>query len=263
MKKALIAIMILGTALAPTAAFAQTDDAPTDRSTDSTVDQVRETDEVRDSVRHDLDAIKERALEAIDVRVEALTNAITRLGQNQHVEPEHARALIDDYEFHIRGLEALVEPIKAAETAEELRPLVESIVTEHWVFALQIPKGMLTVASDSIMDATENFESMFERIASILERLEGAGINLPGATALLAEAEASTATAAELAAPVPDLVLPISVTEMPEAGETLRAAHADIRAAHDHLVDARQNIREIVEIVKRALDDTDVATDAA
>ncbi len=259
MKKTLVAAMILGTVLVPSTAFAQSDDAP-ERTDQTRTTDVREVDQVRDRV--DLEEAKARALEAIDKRVVALTDAIARIEANEHVEPEHARALIDDYEFHIRGLEALVGPIEEAETAEELRPLVESIVLEHWVFALQIPKGKLTVASDTILDATEHFDTAYARIENVLAELEEQGINLPGADALLEEARGLTEAAAELVSPIPDTVLAIAVEEMPEAREPLEAARADVRAAHDNLVQARENVREIVSIIKEALG-TDAGTDAA
>ena len=272
MKKLMVAVMVLGAVLVPSAAFAQTDDAPADRAqpaqqtdqaqTDQT-DQTRPTDQVRDGERDvDLDRVKKHALEAIAKRVEALTSAIARVSENPHLEPEHARVLVEDYEFHIAGLERLIEPIEAAETAEELRPLVESIVVDHWVFALQIPKGMLTVASDSITDATEHFNSVYERIENVLAELAEKGIELPEAEELLAESKRLTGNAAELVAPIPDIVLAITVEEMPEARETLEAARADVRAAHDNLVDARENVHQIVRIIKDALG-SDVVSDQA
>lgn len=261
MKKTLVAMMVLATVLVPSAAIAQTDDATADRP--AQVEQAPETDQASDAERHlDLERVKEHALEAITKRVEALTKAIERLEANQHVTPEHARTLIDDYEFHIRGLEALVAPIEAAETPEELRPLVESIVKEHWVFALQIPKGALTVASDSIIDATEHFSTVYERIENVLADLAEQGVELPEAEELLAESQRLTSEAADLVVSVPDTVLAIGVEEMPEARETLEAAREDVRAAHDNLVNARENVHQIIRIIKDALG-SDGVTDAA
>jgi len=260
MKKTIVAMMLLGTVLVPSAAFAQTDDASTDRP----VAQTDQADPARDTAERDLnlDQVKENALEAITKRVEALTKAIDRLEANEHVTPEHARVLIDDYEFHIVGLEALVGPIEAAETLEELRPLVESIVKDHWVFALQMPKGGLTVASDSITDATEHFTMVYERISNALADLAERGIELPEAEELLAESEVLTTEAANLVAPIPDTVLAIGVEEMPEARSTLEAAREDVRSARGNLVDARENVHQIIRIIKDALG-SDGVTDAA
>lgn len=260
MKKTMVATLLVGTLLVPSAALAQTDEASPDRP----VAQTDQADPVRDTAERDLnlDQVKENALEAITKRVEALTKAIDRIGANQHVTPEHARTLIDDYEFHIRGLEALVVPIEEAETLEELRPLVESIVKEHWVFALQIPKGALTVASDSITDATEHFSSVYERISNVLADLAERGIELPEAEELLAASEELTNEAAALVAPVPDTVLAITVEEMPEARSTLEAAREDVRSARDNLVESRENVQQIIRIIKDALG-SDEVTDAA
>ena len=49
---------------------------------------------------------------------------------------------------------------------------------------------------------------------------------------------------------------------MPEARETLEAARADVRTAHDNLVDARENVHQIVRIIKDALG-SDVVSDQA
>lgn len=256
MKRTFIVTMVVAALLAPTAALAQTDDSSTDRA-----DQVRDAaeDQVRDL---SIDDIKRHALAAIDKRVDALGGAIERVEQNRHVEPDHARALIDDYQFHIRGLESLVEPIEEAETVEELRPLVESIVVEHWVFALQIPKGMLIVASDSITDATEHFADAYERIQNALAQLAETGIELPEAEELLSEAQSWTDTAAATVAPIPDTVLSITVEQMPGARETLEAARADVRSAHGYLVDARENVQEIIRLIKDAVG-SDELSDAA
>ncbi len=62
--------------------------------------------------------------------------------------------------------------------------------------------------------------------------------------------------------PIPDIVLAITVEEMPEARSTLEAARADVRSAHDNLVQARENVREIIRIIKDAVG-SDRATDAA
>lgn len=262
MKKTVVAMMLLGAMLVPSAALAQTDDPSTDRATQA--EPVEQPDLARDTAERDLDLdrVKEHALEAIAKRVEALSKAIERLGENQHVTAEHARTLIDDYEFHIRGLEALVAPIEAAESLAELRPLVESIVHEHWVFALQIPKGALTVASDSIIDATGHFASAYERLSNVLAALAEQGIELPEAEELLAESERLTNASAELVTPIPDTVLAITVEEMPEARSTIEAAREDVRSAHANLVEARENVQEIIRIIKEVIRG-DRATDAA
>lgn len=259
MKRSFVAILVAAAVLAPSAAIAQ----ETDQARDT---NVRETDQARDEVRDrdvDLDEVKKRALEAIAKRVEALTNAIGRIEANEHIEPEHARVLIEDYEFHIAGLERLVEPIEEAETAEELRPLVESIVVDHWVFALQIPKGKLTVAADATVDATEHFAGVFERIANVLEQLAERGIELPEAEELLDEAERLTAAAAETAGAIPAVVLAIQVEEMPEARSVLEAAHEDLRGAHANLVDARENVHQIIRIIKDAVGSDAGGSDAS
>lgn len=263
MKRTFVAILAAAAVLAPTAAIAQETDQARETDQVREADQVRDGDQVRDrEVDRDFDDVKERALEAIAKRVEALSNAIGRIEANEHVEPDHARALIEDYEFHIAGLERLVEPIEEAETPEELKPLVESIVVEHWVFALQIPKGKLTVAADSTVDATEHFSGVFERIENVLAQLSERGIELPEAEQLLDEAERLTAAAAETAGAIPAVVLAIQVEEMPEARSVLEAAHEDLRGAHGNLVDARENVHQIIRIIKDAVGSDEARSDA-
>lgn len=244
MKRTTLTAAILAALLVvPTAAYAQTGDAPSDQSTD------------RQAEFHDqFEEAKERVLEALDKRVRALGEAIEGVNASEHLTAEHAATLIADYEFHRNGLEELRPSVEAAATPEELHLLAEQIVHEHWVFALQIPKGRLTHAADVIADASIHAGEVSVAFGEVLAELEAAGINVDEGWELLADMDELLGTALGLAEPVPSIVLGISVSEMPGASATIEQARVDIRAAHDTMLEVRDTATELRNFIRSVID---------
>lgn len=236
-----MALLLAAMMAVPTAALAQTDEV-----TDAPV--------VTDRVHDEFAGAKRHLLAALDRRVAALEGATVRAAEAPHLTPEHLATLTADYAFHIDGLRALRPEIEAATTPGQLHELGEKLVQEHWVFALQIPKGRLTNAADIIADAASQSVEVIARFDAALAELERLGIDVDEGWELLLELETQVARAEATAAPVPRTVLSIAVSEMPAASSTIEGARQDIRSAHDSIREAHGTARELAEFIRSVID---------
>lgn len=202
----------------------------------------------------DFDEAQERVLEAVDKRVEALDRALIEVAESEYLTADHAATLTADYEFHRAGLLELRPEIEAATTGEELRVLAEQVWKEHWVFALQIPKGRLTHGADVILHATSQASDVADQFDEALDELAASGVDIEQGERLLNELRDHISSAAGRAAPVPDLVLAIDVTEMPDAGSTLQQSRDDILIARDRMHDARDAAHELADFIRSSMD---------
>ncbi len=259
MKRYVTALLVALMMAMPTAAMAQTDtppDSPTDTApSDQVTDQATDRQRDAETDRHrDLAPAKAKVLRSIDVRISALDAALVRVEGSHHLTAAHQATLMADYRFHRNGLADLRIKVEEAETLAELAPLAKQVIVEHWIFALQIPKGRLTNGADAVADASVKAERVSDEFAQVLARLEANGVNVEEGWELLDDFNAEVGEAQALAAPVPDLVLAIEVGQMPGAKSTLDSARADLRKAHGSLTEARSIARQLVEFIRSVVD---------
>ena len=250
MKRTATTLLIALMMALPATAYAQADG-----STDQPADRVAAQDDgERDAAIRDHRVTKERALRAVDVRVAALGEAIVRVADSSHLTAAHQATLTAGYGFHLDGLVELRGEIEAAESPEQLAPLVIEIVEEHWVFALQIPKGRLTHAADIIVEAAATADLVGAEFAVLLAELEAAGFEVGEGWELLDLFNLQLQDAQVLAEPIPDAVLSIEVGDMPGASTILEAARADVRAAHELMLGIRHTAGELAEFLRNIID---------
>lgn len=245
-----MAVVAAVTMVSPVAAFAQETDQPVN---DRPVTHQPVTDEATDR-RHDFDGSKQRALAAIDKRLEAIDRAEQAVETNGHLKPNHAAQLGAELAKHERELIDLRSDIEAAETRAELAELVPLIVTEHWVFAMLIPKTKLVIGADVVDDAVERANEFGETVQDVIDRLSEAGVDMTAAQAELDAALGAVADADAAAAGVPGAVLPIGPEDMPGASETIRAAKADLDSAASSLRSAHAHFAAAVELIRQSFD---------
>ncbi|MBK5266736.1 MAG: hypothetical protein JJE47_04820 [Acidimicrobiia bacterium] len=255
MKRFTTALLVALMMAMPSVAMAQTDTPTDERNRETVADQSTDqpTDQRTDRAR-DLEKAKAAVLRSIDVRIAALDAALVRVEGAAHLTAAHQATLTADYRFHRDELASLRGEVEAAETLLELAPLGKAVVEEHWIFALQIPKGRLTNAADVVAGVTVKAGRVSDELTQVLARLESNGINVEKGWELLEDFNAEVADAQQLAAPIPDIVLAIQVTQMPGAKSTLDSARADLRHAHGSLTEARSIARELVQFIRSVVD---------
>ncbi len=214
-------------AATPATALAQTDVTPT-----TAVERSAEHPE------RDIDAVKERALAAIDRRLDRLARLREAVESNDHVTADHAAALLTEYERTDSGLRALADQIRAAQTADELRDLIPRIATDFRVYVLVTPKTWEVLVADTMGDVADRFDEVAAKIADAIDRAEEAGYDVGEARAALEEMESFTAEASRLAGGVAPAVLDLTPADWPAL------AWVALGAPHDDLVAAREAFRQ-------------------
>ncbi len=242
--------MVAALFAAPTAAFAQTDEAPEDRA--QTVEPGSERPE---HGRHGIDEVKRRALAAIERRLETIERLTARVENSRHVTDDHESALVRDLTDAASSLRELATAIEAAETLRELLPLVEDIVTEHYVYVLLVPKVHEVITSDTMVFIGERLGQFADRLGAVIERLEAAGFDVAELERLLGEMERRIAEGVELAGPIADQVIDLQPEDWPEAKETLRAGRAALHDAARAFRDSHRIGHEIVKTIREIVRD--------
>ena len=226
----------------PVTAFAQEDSRPTDARQDG------ETDRHVDRCR----AIKARALEAIEHRLNTIDRLQEVVRSNDHVDPEHAAQLSAELSRLEASLEALAREIENAE-CQDLPELIREIVDDHRIYAIVVPKVHLVVAADTIVGVSERFEGVLGMIQEAIDHAAGTGYEVGQAQEFLNMAVESVRTAVALAQPIPGVVLPLGPEDWPEATEILRAAHGDVKTAVGELRSAKTSAHEAHKALREAI----------
>lgn len=247
--------LVTALAAAPTAAFAQSDEAPTDekRPTDRVTDRpvdVRPDDRPSDR----FDEIKKRALNAIERRLETIARLERNIAGNEHVTDDHAGTLLRDLADAAEGLKELARKIEAAETPEELRPLVESIVVDYRIFTVVAPKVHEVLASDTLVWIGKRLDGFAERLGEWIARAKEAGFDVTKVERLLDEMNKLIDEGVRLADPVAEKVIDLQPEDWPEpAQELLRQGRTQLHDAAGNLRGAHQAGREIVKCLRELI----------
>lgn len=245
MQRGIAVAMVAALFAAPTAAFAQTDEVPQDRA--QTVEPGSERPE---HDRHGFDEVKKRALNAIERRLETIERLTARVENSRHITDAHETALVRDLTDAASSLRQLAGSIEATETLRELLPLVEDIVTEHYVYVLLVPKVHEVIASDTMVFIGERLGQFADRLGAVIERLDAAGFDVTDLERLLEEMERSIGEGVELAEPVADRVIDLQPEDWPGAKEALRAGRAALHDAARAFRDSHRIGHEIVRTIR-------------
>ena len=227
--------------VAPTAAFAQADEAPPARDQDSAVER---------HPRPDLDQVKRRALAAIERRLATIERLTAQIERAEHVTEDHAATLQRDLADAAKSLGELARAIEAADTPEVLRPLVEAIVTEHYIYVLVVPKVHEVLASDTMEWIGTRLGEFADKLDEVIERLDEAGFDVEELERLLAEMMRRVDDGVALAGPVAEKVVDLQPEDWPEAGEVLRAGREALHQGAHSLRDAHRIAHEIVRAIR-------------
>lgn len=240
---ALLALLIV--AATPGAALAQEDPS----TTTSTVRDGAEAARAEAEAAW-LDAVKARALEAIEKRLTTLANLEDAIATSASVQPDHAGALMEDIRFSVAGLQALAVEIRAAEDVDTLRVLIPKIFEDYRIYAVVVPKVHLTLAADAAVAVAGRLESLAGSIDEILDRLDEAGYEVEDAEDLLEQMMDYIASGAAGAGDVPDMVLDLEPSDYPDSTAVVRSAHEQLQEAGGNLRAAGETAHKIGELIR-------------
>ena len=184
---------------------------------------------------------KKAADEAIDKRLEALGTAIARIAEVKAVTAEHRATLTSDLTGQRASLVELRASIDAATTVAELRTLVPKIVHEHYVFAFQLPRAHLVVASDEITAASGRLTTLAGRLQARIDAEKAKGRDVSAAQAAVDDMTAKTSSAASVASTDGPRVLALQLSGFPGNRSVLESARSDLGEARRDLGTARHD----------------------
>lgn len=245
---AVVAACIVFAAM-PSVALAQTDEEPppSDRTTTLALDD-------RAVRSHDLGSAKERTLQAIDKRLEALERLSEAVVGKEHVRANHAAHLQIDYREATRILEEAADAVEGAQSFAELREIVPGVFGNTLVFALLRPKTHLVVASTSNVAIYERVDGFAKKLQITIDRLAARGHEMGTAQASLDEMVRLLDAAGALAEPIADAVIDLNPDDWPDPAQAaLEQGRADLEAAQELFREARVNAREVVTAIREAL----------
>lgn len=244
-----LAVLLTAALLAgvPGTALAETDDTrpPSDRKQADA--QPSKTDRT-----YDMAEAKERAKHAIDVRVKALDETIARLRAAELVTDEHKARLIRDLEAVKASLLDLRRQIEAEEDPEALKRLMQRIVTDHYVFAFQIPRARLVAGSDVAVAISVKLRGVADRLEVKILEAEERGHDMTTARRHLKALREKASTAGAIGAKAGPEVLALKVEDYPDNKPTLERAKKALEMARAQLKEAHAHARAIVEELKKA-----------
>lgn len=230
--------------VAPAAAGAQTSDTrPGDRP--------RETSRPARS-DGDMEAAKERAKQAIDVRITAIDTTIARLRAAELVTAEHRDHLVRDLEAVSSSLASLRRQIEAEQDPARLKALMQQIVTEHYVFAFQIPRARLVAGADVAVGIALKLQGVADRLEVKILEAEERGHDMSEARRHLDALRADARTARGLGARIAPEVLELTVDGYPDNKPTLKRSRQGLQEAKDRLRAAHGHARAIVAELRQA-----------
>ncbi len=238
----LVALVVGGLLVAlPGVAVAQTDSATSDAPAVSDVS--------------DVDAIKHRALHAIDRRLHTIARLTRSVDESTTVTDEHAKKLLVDLRDAAEGLQQLARKIKGAQTVEELRKLVPLIATEFRIYQLVKPKVLQVLASDRVVAATVRLTELADKLEKLIARAGDAGYDVTRAKLLLERMRHNVAAAARLAGPVANMVVDLQPEDWPDPAKALlRKGRVRLDESSDHLRRARYQSRKIMRWLRSLSD---------
>ncbi len=226
----LAAVLALGAF--PLAAVAQTEESPLPRGAVELTDEERATR---------LGHAKDRVMDEIDRRLNALERYDSRVEDAKHIQEEHAAKLQAEFAAAQATLTAGIEAINAAETVEELREIARPVFENTLVFALLRPKTQAVIASDALAAIDSGPREFGANLQEKLDRLAATGVDISEAQADLDSALTLVADAATAGAPVAALVIDL------QPGDEIEGPLGEAKAV---LIETRTQLREAKALAK-------------
>lgn len=240
---ALVATAVL--VAVPGAAGAQTSDTrpPADK---------RQTEPARGDRTYDMEQAKERAKQAIDVRIVALDETIARLQAAELVTEEHKVRLVRELEAVKASLQQLRRQIEAEEDPEALKRLMQRIVTDHYVFAFQIPRARIVAGADVAVAVSAKLRGVADRLEVKILEAEERGHDMSTARRHLKALRDKSAGAGGIGAKVGPEVLDLKVEGYPDNKPVLERSRRALEHARTLLKESHAHARAIVQELKAA-----------
>jgi hypothetical protein len=240
-----IGFMLLSIVAIPSYSFAED-------NVGSTTPPVKQIKPVRTA---NVTKMTERANKEIARRVEALNKLGSRV-QGMKKVPDTAKASIaTNIQTQITSLTDLKDKISTEPDATVLQADLKSITSSYRIFALVIPQGHITAASDKIVAIAGNLKVIVQKLQTRITEAETAGKDVTSINTTLADMTTKISYAETQAKNAVNLIYPL----IPDGGDTAKAsanktalesAKASIKTANKDLNDAKKDATSIIKMLQ-------------
>ncbi len=224
--------LVLGSAVAPSLAFAET------TPTLSTVMTVR------------IDAGKERANQEIDRRITALNSLISRINAMKRISADQKAVFVSKVQVVINDLTALKAKIAADTDAEALKTDKQSIVTTYRVFVVLMPQVEIMAHADAILDLATQMTANNATIQARIDSLQASGKDVSKLQAALTDRQAKISDAQTKAQTAITTVSTLTPAGYPDNKSTMTSARDMLKEARQDLNAAFQDIKSVGKLEK-------------
>jgi DNA repair exonuclease SbcCD ATPase subunit len=192
--------------------------------------------------------LQERAAKEISRRISSLQEKLTKIDSMEKLTDEQKTALKKQVQNEITVLQALLEKIKSSADTATLRTDVQSIVKEHRVYSMFMPKLTLLAAANRLNNTAEQMSSLSAKLQIRIDEAKTAGKDVSEAETSLADMQEKIADAKKQSAAAIAAVTPLTVEGYPENKTILMSAREMIQTGQQDLVAARKDVNAIRKV---------------
>lgn len=189
--------------------------------------------------------LQNRAEKEITRRITSLQSKLERIDSMEKLTDEQKAALKTQVQNEITTLQALLEKIKGSSDVQTLKTEVQSIVKEHRVYSMVMPKLTLLAAANRLNNTADQMGSLSAKLQIRIDEAKAAGKDVSAAETNLADMNEKIADAKKQAESAITAVSALTPTEYPENKTTLMNARKMIQTGYQNLVAARKDVNAI------------------
>lgn len=196
------------------------------------------------------DNLQTRATNEITRRITALQELLTRLTNLKKVSSATKTTLSTQIQTEINNLTALQTKIQQETDVATIRADVQSIVTQHRVFAVFMPQVRLLGAADALTTAVAQFTVFSEKLSARITQAKTEGNDTSAQEAQLADMNAKIQDAQKQATDIIAAVSPLTPAGYPSNKSVLTTAQTNLKTGIQDLKSARQTAQQIIQSLK-------------
>lgn len=210
-----------------------------------------------------LDRLKTKALAETDRRVALLNKFLARLTNAKHLTTQDKSALALQVQEEINALTALRSKAEGVAEITALRAEVKSITQDYKAFATIFPKAALLHASDRVLVVADKMSSVSAKLEESIKKAESQGGDVEDMMEALAGIQNKIEKAKESALEAKKLGLELSSNKYPGNKSAMTTARKALQSARLTLVDARKDIKTILDELRKTQAGSSAATPSA
>ena len=190
------------------------------------------------------DQLRERCLDGIERRLDRLDRAADRAGVAGNLTDAHQATLSDQLTTVSESLTDLQENVNQ-DTGDALRSDCQSVIENHRVYVLVLPRTRLVIVGDTELAAAQRLTEMADKLGDAIGQAEDAGEDVSAERADLDAMRDYITSAQDGASGIADAVLGLTPADWNENHTVLDPSR---KAAMDAWLDLRSALRLAREV---------------